>query len=82
MDVFRQEFCKIYGMTLEPLLNIYLQAGLSALKTPYPYYLLVAYACWMIHIHCSLMNRHVEIKETPLNLAGQLSEKSGVLLKF
>uniref|UniRef100_A0A2P2JLR7 Protein CLP1 homolog n=1 Tax=Rhizophora mucronata TaxID=61149 RepID=A0A2P2JLR7_RHIMU len=23
-------------MTLEPLLNIYLQAGLSALKTPYP----------------------------------------------
>jgi len=25
-------------MTLEPLLNIYLQAGLSALKTPYPSY--------------------------------------------
>ncbi|XP_022139154.1 macrophage erythroblast attacher [Momordica charantia] len=37
VDVFRQEFCKIYGMTLEPLLNIYLQAGLSALKTPYCY---------------------------------------------
>ncbi|XP_019453489.1 PREDICTED: macrophage erythroblast attacher-like [Lupinus angustifolius] len=34
VDEFRQEFCKLYGMTLEPLLNIYLQAGLSALKTP------------------------------------------------
>ncbi|KAL0724864.1 hypothetical protein Bca4012_039463 [Brassica carinata] len=33
---FKQEFCKLYGMTMEPLLNIYLQAGLSALKTPYP----------------------------------------------
>ncbi|CAL0320636.1 unnamed protein product [Lupinus luteus] len=37
VDQFRQEFCKVYGMTLEPLLNIYLQAGLSALKTPYCY---------------------------------------------
>ncbi|RXH94351.1 hypothetical protein DVH24_024035 [Malus domestica] len=35
--VFVTEFCKLYGMTLEPLLNIYLQAGLSALKTPYCY---------------------------------------------
>lgn len=35
-DQFKQEFCRLYGMTLEPLLNIYLQAGLSALKTPYP----------------------------------------------
>ncbi|KAK3034439.1 hypothetical protein RJ639_034676, partial [Escallonia herrerae] len=35
MDQFKQEFCKLYGMTLEPLLNIYLQAGLSALKTPF-----------------------------------------------
>ncbi|GAV63733.1 LOW QUALITY PROTEIN: CLTH domain-containing protein/zf-RING_LisH domain-containing protein [Cephalotus follicularis] len=34
VDQFKQEFCKLYGMTLEPLLNIYLQAGLSALKTP------------------------------------------------
>ncbi|CAN1148532.1 Protein MAEA homolog [Linum perenne] len=34
---FKQEFFKLYGMTLEPLLNIYLQAGLSALKTPYCY---------------------------------------------
>ncbi|XP_010534449.1 PREDICTED: macrophage erythroblast attacher [Tarenaya hassleriana] len=34
---FKQEFCKLYGMTLEPLLNIYLQAGLSALKTPFCY---------------------------------------------
>ncbi|KAL0866421.1 hypothetical protein Bca101_045539 [Brassica carinata] len=25
---FKQEFCKLYGMTMEPLLNIYLQAGL------------------------------------------------------
>ncbi|KAJ7976237.1 macrophage erythroblast attacher [Quillaja saponaria] len=25
-DQFKQEFCKLYGMTLEPLLNIYLQA--------------------------------------------------------
>ncbi|KAL6526701.1 hypothetical protein OROGR_015791 [Orobanche gracilis] len=33
-DQFKQEFCRLYGMTLEPLLNIYLQAGLSALKTP------------------------------------------------
>ncbi|KAG6728496.1 hypothetical protein I3842_02G175900 [Carya illinoinensis] len=36
-EQFKQEFCKLYGMTLEPLLNIYLQAGLSALKTPYCY---------------------------------------------
>ncbi|KAI3776732.1 hypothetical protein L1987_46521 [Smallanthus sonchifolius] len=34
-DQFKQEFCRLYGMTLEPLLNIYLQAGLSALKTPF-----------------------------------------------
>lgn len=32
---FKQEFYKLYGMTHEPLLNIHLQAGLSALKTPY-----------------------------------------------
>ncbi|KAK1396344.1 Macrophage erythroblast attacher [Heracleum sosnowskyi] len=37
MDQFKQEFCRIYGMTLEPLLNIYMQAGLSALKTPFCY---------------------------------------------
>ncbi|CAF2058765.1 unnamed protein product [Brassica oleracea var. botrytis] len=24
---FKQEFCKLYGMTMESLLNIYLQAG-------------------------------------------------------
>ncbi|KAF8008874.1 hypothetical protein BT93_J0009 [Corymbia citriodora subsp. variegata] len=35
VDQFRQEFCRLYGMTFEPLLNIYLQAGLSALKTPF-----------------------------------------------
>jgi len=35
VDDFKQEFCKLFGMTLEPLLNIYLQAGLSALKTPF-----------------------------------------------
>ncbi|CAL4902809.1 unnamed protein product [Urochloa decumbens] len=35
VDVFKQDFCKLYGMTLEPLLNIYLQAGLTALKTPF-----------------------------------------------
>jgi macrophage erythroblast attacher len=34
---FKQEFYKLYGMTLEPLLHIHLQAGLSALKTPYPH---------------------------------------------
>ncbi|TKW07045.1 hypothetical protein SEVIR_7G281700v4 [Setaria viridis] len=34
VDMFKQDFCKLYGMTLEPLLNIYLQAGLTALKTP------------------------------------------------
>ncbi|OMP09104.1 hypothetical protein COLO4_05799 [Corchorus olitorius] len=37
VDQFKQEFCRLHGMTLEPLLNIYLQAGLSALKTPYCY---------------------------------------------
>ncbi|KAG9160832.1 hypothetical protein Leryth_008652 [Lithospermum erythrorhizon] len=37
VEQFKQEFCKLYGMTLEPLLNIYLQAGLSALKTPFCY---------------------------------------------
>ncbi|XP_021767804.1 macrophage erythroblast attacher-like [Chenopodium quinoa] len=37
VDLFKQEFYRLYGMTLEPLLNIYLQAGLSALKTPFCY---------------------------------------------
>ncbi|KAB1218009.1 Macrophage erythroblast attacher [Morella rubra] len=37
VEQFKQEFCRLYGMTLEPLLTIYLQAGLSALKTPYCY---------------------------------------------
>ncbi|KAF8402802.1 hypothetical protein HHK36_010893 [Tetracentron sinense] len=35
VEQFKQEFCKSYAMNLEPLLNIYLQAGLSALKTTY-----------------------------------------------
>ncbi|PAN17414.1 hypothetical protein GQ55_3G121900 [Panicum hallii var. hallii] len=35
VDMFKQDFCKLYGMTPEPLLNIYLQAGLTALKTPF-----------------------------------------------
>ncbi|KAG2624810.1 protein MAEA homolog [Panicum virgatum] len=35
VDMFKQDFCKLYGMSLEPLLNIYLQAGLTALKTPF-----------------------------------------------
>ncbi|XP_057511653.1 protein MAEA homolog [Actinidia eriantha] len=37
VEQFKQEFCRLYGMTFEPLLNIYLQAGLSALKTPFCY---------------------------------------------
>ncbi|XP_068660164.1 protein MAEA homolog [Aristolochia californica] len=37
VEQFKQEFCKLYGMTLKPLLNIFLQAGLSALKTPFCY---------------------------------------------
>ncbi|XP_057866659.2 protein MAEA homolog [Cryptomeria japonica] len=37
VQLFKQEFCKLYGMTLQPLLNIYLQAGLTALKTPFCY---------------------------------------------
>ncbi|KAK9158060.1 hypothetical protein Scep_004634 [Stephania cephalantha] len=37
VEQFKQEFYRLYGMTLEPLLNIYLQAGLSALKTPFCY---------------------------------------------
>ncbi|KAK1322481.1 hypothetical protein QJS10_CPA03g01158 [Acorus calamus] len=37
VELFRQEFCKLYGMILEPLLHIFLQAGLSALKTPFCY---------------------------------------------
>ncbi|KAJ9175609.1 hypothetical protein P3X46_014150 [Hevea brasiliensis] len=34
VDQFKQEFCRLYGMTLEPLLNIYLKAGLFGLKAP------------------------------------------------
>nr|CAD1839758.1 unnamed protein product [Ananas comosus var. bracteatus] len=34
VEQFKQEFCRLFGMTLQPLLNIYLQAGLLALKTP------------------------------------------------
>lgn len=37
VEQFKQEFYKLFGMTSEPLLNIYLQAGLSALKTPLCY---------------------------------------------
>lgn len=37
VEQFKQEFCRLYGMTLEPLLTIFLQAGLSALKTPFCY---------------------------------------------
>ncbi|XP_073003345.1 protein MAEA homolog [Typha latifolia] len=37
VEQFKQEFCRLFGMTLEPLLNIYLQAGLSALKTQFCY---------------------------------------------
>ncbi|KAJ6823098.1 macrophage erythroblast attacher-like [Iris pallida] len=37
VEQFKQEFYKLYGMTLEPSLNIYLQAGLAALKTPFCY---------------------------------------------
>lgn len=37
VDQFKQEFCKLYGITLEPLLNIYLQAGICVLKTPFCY---------------------------------------------
>ncbi|XP_078443641.1 lisH/CRA/RING-U-box domains-containing protein isoform X2 [Wolffia australiana] len=37
VELFKQEFFRLYGMTLEPLLNIYLQAGLTALKTPLCY---------------------------------------------
>ncbi|MBA0571241.1 hypothetical protein Golob_004825 [Gossypium lobatum] len=54
VDQFKQEFYKLHGMTLEPLLNIYLQAGLSALKTPYPYssyHYVTAYL--FIHIYLS-----------------------------
>ncbi|XP_057521121.1 protein MAEA homolog isoform X2 [Amaranthus tricolor] len=37
VDLFNQEFYRLYGMTLELLLKIYLQAGLIALKTPFCY---------------------------------------------
>ncbi|CAL9174148.1 unnamed protein product [Musa hybrid cultivar] len=37
VEQFKQEFCRLFGMTNEPLLNIYLQAGLTALKTPLCY---------------------------------------------
>ncbi|KAG5237669.1 protein MAEA [Salix suchowensis] len=37
VEQFKQEFCRLYGMNPEPLLNIFLQAGLSSLKTPYCY---------------------------------------------
>jgi macrophage erythroblast attacher len=57
VDQFKQEFYKLYGMTLEPLLNIYLQAGLTALKTPYPSHAMlffVVFACYHnlnLHYH-------------------------------
>ncbi|KAJ3675072.1 hypothetical protein LUZ60_004114 [Juncus effusus] len=35
VDQFKQEFARFFGITLQPLLLIYLQAGLSALKTPF-----------------------------------------------
>ncbi|XP_002968172.2 protein MAEA homolog [Selaginella moellendorffii] len=37
VEQFKQEFYKLYGMTNEPLLHLHMQAGLSALKTPFCY---------------------------------------------
>ncbi|KAJ6350150.1 hypothetical protein OIU78_006346 [Salix suchowensis] len=45
VEQFKQEFCRLYGMPLEPLLNIFLQAGLSSLKTPYPLLIDLSLAC-------------------------------------
>lgn len=45
VEQFKQEFCRLYGMPLEPLLNIFLQAGLSSLKTPYPLLIDLLLAC-------------------------------------
>lgn len=66
VDVFRQEFCKIYGMTLEPSLHIYLQAGLSSLKTPYPFlFTFLIYTCDSLSLLLNsfhLINKHIEQK--------------------
>ncbi|GBG67735.1 hypothetical protein CBR_g863 [Chara braunii] len=37
IEQFKQEHFHLYGMTVQSLLNIHLQAGLSALKTPFCY---------------------------------------------
>ncbi|EFJ07304.1 hypothetical protein SELMODRAFT_133748 [Selaginella moellendorffii] len=37
IQLFKDEFCKMHGMTSPSLLHIYIQAGLSALKTPLCY---------------------------------------------
>jgi hypothetical protein len=56
VEQFKQEFCRLYGMTLEPLLNIFLQAGLSALKTPYPLLIDLLLAC-----NCSSTHPHTRV---------------------
>jgi macrophage erythroblast attacher len=37
VDTFHQDNHQLNNLTLESLLTIYLQAGLSVLKTPYPF---------------------------------------------
>ncbi|KAF1860830.1 hypothetical protein Lal_00000244 [Lupinus albus] len=66
VDQFRQEFCKLYGMTLEPLLNIYLQAGLSALKTPFPERNVVSLS--QMPMMCFIILAYINLKSYPLLL--------------
>ncbi|WVZ96583.1 hypothetical protein U9M48_042200 [Paspalum notatum var. saurae] len=83
VDVFKQDFCKLYGMTLEPLLNIYLQAGLTALKTPYPshdYHLIFSLivSFMVVMLSCIMLSLTIKRfcsegscpKEDPLSLEG------------
>lgn len=65
-DQFKQEFCKLYGMTLEPLLNIYLQAGLSALKTPYPYFVITY--MFSVYSKMSILNLKLMLLMTETDL--------------
>jgi macrophage erythroblast attacher len=51
IDQFRQENYNLYQLSSQSVFTVALQAGLSALKTPYPFILyLTVYLCLILYI--------------------------------
>lgn len=51
IEQFRQENYNLYQLSSQSVFTVALQAGLSALKTPYPFLL-----CYLFIINIQLMN--------------------------